>query len=287
MESEPDDVLLTDEEVAALAAETEMNIVTLDSEGNSSSETTLEEAMANAGCEENAGTAATTRSGAKGEAIDATGMNSLVVVLDPGHGGSDPGAQANGIVEKTVNLKIAQYCKAELEEYAGVTVYMTRTGDTYLSLADRAQVAADKKADVFISLHNNSNTSSVPSGANVYYPNSNYNANCGATGSALANVILSKLTDLGLASGGIHIRNSENGTKYPDGSLSDYYGVIKRCKENGIPGLIVEHAFVSNSSDAQKYLSTEEQLKKLGIADATGIAEYYGLSKGLGFNSVQ
>ncbi len=287
VESEPDDVLLTDEEVAALAAETDMNIVTLDSEGNAASETALEEAMANAGCEENAGAAAITKSGAKGESIDATGMNSLVVVLDPGHGGSDPGSQANGIVEKTVNLKIAQYCKAELEEYAGVTVYMTRTGDTYLSLADRAQVAADKKADVFISLHNNSNTSSVPSGANVYYPNSNYNANCGATGSALANVILSKLTDLGLASGGIHIRNSENGTKYPDGSLADYYGVIKRCKENGIPGLIVEHAFVSNSSDAQKYLSTDEQLKKLGIADATGIAEYYGLSKGLGFNSVQ
>lgn len=105
MESEPDDVLLTDEEVAALAAETEMNIVTLDSEGNSSSETTLEEAMANAGCEENAGTAATTRSGAKGEAIDATGMNSLVVVLDPGHGGSESGCTGKWNRGKDCQLK--------------------------------------------------------------------------------------------------------------------------------------------------------------------------------------
>lgn len=286
-ESEPDDILLTDEEAEALAAETEMNIVTLDAEGNATSEADLEQAMENAGCEVLEESQTLLRSGTKGESIDATGMSSLVVVLDPGHGGSDPGAQANGIVEKTVNLKIAQYCKAELEEYAGVAVYMTRTDDTYLSLADRAQVAADKKADVFISLHNNSNTSSAPCGANVYYPNSNYNASCGTTGSSLASIIESKLTDLGLASGGIHIRNSENGTKYPDGSTADYYGVIKRCKENGIPALIVEHAFISNASDAKKYLSTDEQLKKLGVADATGIAEYYGLSKGIGFNSVQ
>ncbi len=287
VESVPDDVLLTDEEVEALAAEAEMNIVTLDGEGNVISEAGLEQAMENAGCGAPGSISSLARNGAKGEDIDATGMSSIVVVLDPGHGGSDPGAQGNGIVEKTVNLKIAQYCKAELEEYAGVTVYMTRTDDTYLSLADRAQVAVDKKADVFVSLHNNSNTNSAPCGANVYYPNSNYNATCGATGSSLASIIESKLTDLGLASGGIHIRDSENGTKYPDGSTADYYGVIKRCKENGIPALIVEHAFISNASDAKNYLSTDEQLKKLGVADATGIAEYYGLSKGLGFNSVQ
>lgn len=287
VENEPDDVLLTDEELEALAAETEVNIVSLDGEGKPAQGETLEEAMESAGCETYEEGMSALRKGAKDGEVDASGMSSLIVVLDPGHGGSDPGTQANGIVEKTVNLKIAQYCKAELEEYAGLTVYMTRTDDTYLSLAQRAQVAINKKANVFVSLHNNANTSAVPNGANVYYPNSNYNANCGATGQALASSILSKLTALGLASGGIHIRNSENGTKYPDGSLADYYGVIKRCKENGIPALIVEHAFVTNASDAQKYLSTDEQLKKLGVADATGIAEYYGLKKGLGFNSVQ
>ncbi len=283
-ETNPDDVLLTDEEMEALAAESEANIVALDGEGKPVAGETLTDALEDAGCGQDGAGMADMR---KGAGVDATGMKSLVVVLDAGHGGSDPGAMANGIVEKTVNLKIAQYCKAELEEYAGVIVYMTRNDDTYLSLADRAQVAINKKADVFVSLHNNSNTSSVPYGANVYYPNANYNANCGATRQALANVILSKLTELGLANGGIHIRNSENGTKYPDGSLADYYGVIKRCKENGIPGLIVEHAFISNASDAQKYLSTDAQLKKLGIADATGIAEYFGLNKGLGFNSIQ
>ncbi len=190
VENEPDDVLLTDEELEALAAETEVNIVSLDGEGKPAQGETLEEAMESAGCETYEEGMSALRKGAKDGEVDASGMSSLIVVLDPGHGGSDPGTQANGIVEKTVNLKIAQYCKAELEEYAGLTVYMTRTDDTYLSLAQRAQVAINKKANVFVSLHNNANTSAVPNGANVYYPNSNYNANCGATGQALASSIL-------------------------------------------------------------------------------------------------
>lgn len=284
--SEPDDVLLTDEQLEALAAETEMDVVSLNEEGKPVLGGTMEEALERAGCEIEEAPSSSVRKGAIREE-EIKGMRSLKVVLDAGHGGSDPGAQANGVVEKIVNLKIAQYCRKELSEYAGVTIYMTRDSDVYLTLAQRAQVAIDKKADVFISLHNNSNVSAAPNGANVYYPNSNYNANCGTAGRSLASVILSKLTALGLASGGIHIRNSENGTKYPDGSLADYYGVIKRCKENGIPGLIVEHAFISNADDAQNYLSTEEQLKRLGVADATAIAEYYGLVKGLGFNQVE
>lgn len=291
-ESEPDDVLLTDEEAEALAEETQMSIVSLDEEGKPLSGGTLEEAMEQAGCEADAvQTDAASgmdllRKGAA-KSVDATGMSSLVVVLDAGHGGTDPGTQGNGVVEKTANLKIAKYCKEELDEYAGIKVYMTRTTDTYLSLANRAQVAINHRADLFVSLHNNSNPKPEVHGASVYYPNSNYNAGVGQTGKALAQVIESKLTALGLANGGIHIRNSENGTKYSDGSLADYYGVIKRCKENGIPALIVEHAFISNAEDAKNFLSTDEQLKKLGVADATGIAEYYGLKKGLGFNSIE
>lgn len=287
VEVTPDDVFLSDEEVEALAAQTEMSIVSIDENGNATSEQSIEEAMKDAGCKIGEGTYNVNQRGAKGAAVDSTGMKSVVVVLDAGHGGNDGGATANGVVEKTANLKIAQYCKAELEEYAGVVVYMTRNDDTYLTLEQRAQVAVDKKADVFVSLHNNSNTSSSPNGACVYYPNGSYNSNVSTTGKSLATLIESKLTDLGLSSGGIKIRNSENGTKYPDGSLADYYGVIKRCKENGIPGLIVEHAYVSNPSDAKNFLTTDEQLKKLGVADATAIAEYFGLTKGFGFNNIQ
>ena len=202
----------------------------------------------------------------------------LVVCLDPGHGGYDGGASANGLVEKNLNLKIAQYVKEELETYSGVTVYMTRTGDNYLSLDQRGAYAQQVGANVFVSIHINSG-SSVASGAEVYYPNGSYNPTVGAIGHDLAEKILAKLVALGLANRGTKIRNSESGDTYDDGSLCDYYGVIRRAKKAGIPGLIVEHAFVSNASDASNFLNSDEKLKALGVADATGIAEYYGLVK--------
>ncbi len=77
----------------------------------------------------------------------------------------------------------------------------------------------------------------------------------------------------------ILIRNSGDNTKYPDGSLADYYGVIRRSKEAGITAIIVEHAFLTNASDAA-FLSQESNLQRLGAADATGIANYLGLTKG-------
>ena len=56
-----------------------------------------------------------------------TQSSNIVVALDPGHDSTHAGASANGVREEVLTLKIAQYCKAELEEYAGVSVYMTRT----------------------------------------------------------------------------------------------------------------------------------------------------------------
>lgn len=280
-DTQPDDVLLTDEEFEALAENVEANVVTLDENTDTQ---VIEEALESAGCD--ADVVLTDGIASKVKGASPKGMSSLIVVLDPGHGGSDGGASHNGLVEKNLNLKIGVYCKEELEKYAGVKVIMTRQTDTYLTLGDRVKIAADNKANVFVSLHINSNTSSGPNGANVYYPNNNYNSSVGTAGKNLANIIQGKLTDLGLASGGIHIRNTENNTLYPDGSLADYYGVIRGCKESGIPGIIVEHAFISNTSDVSKYLSSNESLKKLGVADATGIAEYFGLKKGIGFTSI-
>ena len=88
-DSEPDDVLLTDEELEALAAQTQMDVVALDGEGNPVSGGTLAEALEDAGCDTADGAKAAVadmRRGA-GEGVEATGMKSLVVVLDAGHGG--------------------------------------------------------------------------------------------------------------------------------------------------------------------------------------------------------
>ena len=207
-----------------------------------------------------------------------------VVVLDPGHGGSDPGACKYGLREADLTLKIAQYCKSKLEEYSHVEVYMTRTADTDNNLANRVAYAKKFNPDVFVSIHINA-VGGQHGGAEVYYPNGNYIPGIGTEGKELAEVIQQKLVALGLYNRGIKIRNTEDGSQYPDGSPSDYLGVIKRSKEAGFPAVLIEHAFIDNYGDVYNFLSREDKVKEMGYADATAIAEYYGLSKNGNYGS--
>ena len=208
----------------------------------------------------------------------------FVVALDPGHGGSEPGASANGLVERELTWKIALYCKEALESYANVEVVLTRGSDEKVSLVERVNRAVDAGANVFISLHFNSGPASG-NGAEVWYPNdSSYRHELHEEGAQLSSKILEKLTALGLTDRGIKVRDSERVDGegpfyYPDGSIQDYYTVIEASREAGIVGIIVEHAFLSNKSDSDK-LKSEAFLKELGYADAEGIAETYKLSSG-------
>ncbi|MBE5946176.1 MAG: hypothetical protein E7259_04415 [Lachnospiraceae bacterium] len=204
----------------------------------------------------------------------------LVVMIDPGHGGYDSGAykEWNGVAycERDLNLKISEYCKEELEKN-GVKVYMTRTTnaeDPGLSDGTRVNMAKEVNADLFVSIHNNSAGSTSPNGTEVYYPNDNYRPDLGERGEALAEKIIAKLTALGLNDRGIHYRNSSDYT-YEDGSTADYYAVIRQCKNAGILGVLIEHAYISNQADCEKYLGSEDALKQLGVADAKAILEYF------------
>ncbi|MCD8206881.1 MAG: N-acetylmuramoyl-L-alanine amidase, partial [Bacteroidales bacterium] len=218
----------------------------------------------------------------------AASSGNVVVVLDPGHDSTHTGASYGGLREETLNLKIAEYCKEELEEYGGVAVYMTRTtaacpysgNSNSNDLAGRVNYAASVGATVYVSLHLNANNDTSVSGAQVYCPNTNYNSSISAEGFALADRIMEQLNALGLTNRGVYSVNSQSGTTYPDGSLADYYAVIRRSKLAGFPGIIVEHAFMSNTSDRNTYMSSDASLKALGVADATGIANYFNLYKG-------
>jgi len=89
-----------------------------------------------------------------------------VVVLDPGHGGTDPGAEGlNGILEKTLTLDLINRIKTKLG--ANADVYLTRTTDVYVSLSQRPQIANNNNADIFLSLHFNSVESSPPNGMEI------------------------------------------------------------------------------------------------------------------------
>ena len=217
-----------------------------------------------------------------------TRNTNLVVALDPGHDSSHAGASANGVREEVLTLKIAQYCKAELENYAGVSVYMTRTsaacphpgGSSAKDIEQRVADAAKAGASIYVSIHLNSSKSSSAKGAEVIYPNSSWKPQVGADGKRLAELIEDELVGIGLERRAIYSKNTTIGETYEDGSISDYFTVQISAKEHGIPGIIVEHAFVTNSSDVNNYLNNETGLKKLGVADATGIAKYFGLEKG-------
>lgn len=228
-------------------------IYTVDNSGNVVEQKTVEGALQTAGA-----------IGGNGSKAKYSTAAPLVVLLDPGHGGNDPGASANGLVEKTLNLKIALACRDELSSYKGVTVRMTRDKDATVDLATRAQMARDYGATVIIGIHNDS-AGEAAHGSSVIIP---LNGREHAIGDELGKEILKQLERLGLYN---------RGTWGKAGNEGDYYYLIREPKKDGIAGIIIEHAFLTNADDA-KFLADDANLRKAGISDATAIASYYGLS---------
>ena len=267
-ETEPDAIVENDDNSTAVSDEVGISVMSLDDEGNIEDNTEVEESVNKEINSENdiAVYSENTEKTAK----------PYVIVLDPGHGGYDGGANGNGVNEKDLTLKIAKYCKKYLEQQGNAKVYMTRNDDTYVSLAGRVDYAASVNANLFVSIHLNSGGGH---GAEVYYPNSNYRSDIGSEGKTLAQSVQDELIALGIYSRGIKIRNSQD-SKYPDGSTQDYYAVIQRSKRAGFPGIIIEHAFIDSTNDFSAFLNSDEKLERLGKADATGILKYLGIGKG-------
>lgn len=217
--------------------------------------------------------------------FDPNNKDDIVIVLDPGHGGADVGAYNStlGLYESQINLKIAIACRDSLMKYDGVRVYMTHTGVSTRqgesSLRSRINVAEEVGADIFISLHINSADSKSAHGAEIYVPHTTYKPEYNENCTELANKILDNFKALGLGSRGVKERKSGGARTYTheDGTteIGDYYYVVgEPIRRLGIPGILVEHAFIGGDSD---FLDSDEDLELLGKADAEAIAEYYGL----------
>ena len=258
----------------------ETSIVTIDENGETEAQDNIASAL----------TAVSEEMGAVAGIRSAEKAGEIVVALDPGHDNRHGGTSGSGLTEQELTLKIAKYAKAELETYNGVKVYMTRTtaacpypktGTSGACIEKRVQAAAEAGAKIYVSLHLNSGAASA-NGAEIIIPNSSWKPQLSTQGKELAEKILNELTAVGLNKRPtpIYSKDTTVNEKYPDGSISDYYSVQICAKEAGIPGIIVEHAFLSNANDVNKFLKTGAGLKKLGVADATGIAKYLGLSKG-------
>ena len=221
-------------------------------------------------------------------APQAGAADGITIALDPGHGGSDPGASANGLVEKDLTLAVGRALKAELETYQGVRVHMTREDDSRPSenisqdLSARVASSVAAGASALVSLHFNSGTAGS-NGAEVWYPNaSSYNYSTHTQGAALATAIQNQLTSLGLTDRGIKTRDNPY-YDYPDGSTGDYYAISRHARLSNLTGIIVEHAFLTSASDAAR-LREPGFVQSLAMADAAGIAQALGLSKGTWHN---
>lgn len=169
-------------------------------------------------------------------------LKKKVIVLDPGHGGNDPGAVAGKVKEKDLNLQVSMILK-DLISDSGMIVHMTRTDDRYIGLYERAAFANKLKADLFVSIHHNASPDSSAQGVmTLYYPSSKRN---GMTGIKLAQIVQ---------------KNMVNDFKTRD------WGIIPRPKlvvtrETSMPAVIAELGFMSNKEELNRIVTYEFQKK--------------------------
>lgn len=190
----------------------------------------------------------------------------IVVVIDPGHGGSNEGTTENGFCEKEMTLTTALALYDRLTQYDGVTVYLTRTDDTESSLADRAMFAKSVGADYLFSIHYNASETHELFGSEVWVP---LTAPYNVYGYQFGCTLLSRLQEKGLFIRGIKTRKNDRGT--------DYYGILRESVALEIPAILIEHCHVDEVRD-YPYCDTKEKQEAFGYEDAEAIARFLGLS---------
>ena len=171
------------------------------------------------------------------------------VFIDPGHGGYDNGAVQNGVLEDEINLQISQKIEAKLKA-KGVQVKMSRYDDTYLSLTDRTRMSNNWGSDIFVSIHQNSATSSSAKGIETYYYSTRQDSK------ELASEIQEDLIQ------------STNGVNR--GVKTANYAVIRT---SSMSSSLVECGFISNPTEA-KSLSSSSYQDKVAEGIVNGIMEY-------------
>ncbi len=210
-------------------------------------------------------------------------LNAKVIVLDPGHCEEHPGAKGNGLREEVVVMDITEACWEALAPYGDVTVYLTREDGSCCRnlelggcLIARNNYAKMLDADFLVSMHINAGWTN---GANVLAAyKSGYNDNIRVETQKFGKIALKELKKLGIANRGLLLRKSGS-YRYKNGSTADYYSIVRNGVIQKIPSVIIEHGYISSSSDCKKFFKTAAQRKKVGKADAKAIISYYGLNQ--------
>ncbi|UHA61556.1 SH3 domain-containing protein [Metabacillus litoralis] len=183
------------------------------------------------------------------------GLAGKKIIVDAGHGDQDPGAVGpTKLKEKDVTLDVSRKLKAELERQ-GAIVTLTRSGDSFLTLAQRVAIANSSDNDAFISIHANASVSTSARGTETYY-NTAYNFN-GPKSSVLASYIQDSLVD--------RINTYDRGTK-----TANYYVL----KNNELPSALVELAFISNPNE-ESMLKNDITRGQAAVGIAEGLKKYF------------
>ena len=192
-------------------------------------------------------------------------MNNYRIVIDPGHGGEDPGASGNGIIEKDLTLEISKYMYDRFKEL-GIPVYMTRTTDETLSPTERVNrllnAFGNNKNVIVVSNHINAGGGD---GAEVIYALRNK--------STLANKILNSLAESGQNIREVYQR------RLPSDTSKDYY-FIHRNTGNTEP-VLVEYGFLDSKGDDVKQLKNNAEKYADAVVDA--ILDYIGYGTGVNY----
>jgi len=183
------------------------------------------------------------------------------IFIDAGHGGHDGGAIANGLKEKDLTLEIARKLRSELNKYRNVQVKMSRTGDTFLSLSRRANIANSWGADLFVSIH-------INAGGGVGYEDYIHTSQNSKTKSGKIQSCIN--AEMIKATGW---RNR--------GRKRANFAVLRQTK---MPAILTENGFIDTKTDADK-LKSNSFLNKIADGHAKGIAKHFGLKKKKGSSS--
>ncbi|MCG9130046.1 N-acetylmuramoyl-L-alanine amidase [Candidatus Poribacteria bacterium] len=217
------------------------------------------------------------------------GLTAKTIVIDPGHGGKDPGALGSGsLQEKGVVLSISHKLREILTE-KGYTVLMTRDTNRFIPLKKRTEFATQHKADLFLSIHANSTTSSKANGIETYYLNVNSKDSTSEKIAARENMnsgySIQELETL--LKGLIQESKSEDSkrlAKHVQQSLVAATGAIDRGVKHArfvvligtkVPAILIEAGFLTNPVEGRK-LATSAYQHKIATAIAQGVDSFLG-----------
>jgi N-acetylmuramoyl-L-alanine amidase len=197
-----------------------------------------------------------------------TPVGAFQVVLDPGHGGAEPGAVGpNGLTEKVLNLAVAQQVKAALER-SGVSVILTRTADYRMTLEARAKVALAVHPNAFVSVHHNAE----PDGPFPRPGSETYYQVASPDSKRLSGLIYEEIVKALSQYQVPWVADTDAGAKYRmNDKGDDYYGILRRT--HGVVAALAELAFISNAPEADLLARPDVQQVE-GEAVARAIVRY-------------